>query len=88
MNARFPDDDTALLNLVSFKWLMAGQGWWVNLSRMQQDPCYLRACAQCGLDSGHALLQERSAGLLAALPHDVREWPASNEFAFTNDVRI
>ena len=88
MNALFSDADTALLNLVSFKWLMAGQGWWVNLSRLQHDASYVRACAQCGLDSGHPLLQKRSAELLATLPHDVRDMPASNEFAFSNDVRI
>lgn len=56
---------TALLDLVSFKWLMAGRGWWINLSRLQQDPDYLRACAVRGLESGSPLLEQRSAELLA-----------------------
>jgi len=70
MNALSTDAQSDLLNLVSFKWLMAGHGWWVNLSRLQQDPHYVRACAEQGLDSGHELLQERSAQMLAALAHD------------------
>jgi len=56
---------TALLDLVSFKWLMAGRGWWVNLSRLQEDPAYLRACAARGLESGSPLLEQRSSELLA-----------------------
>ena len=57
--------DPALIDLVSFKWLMAGRGWWVNLSRLQQDSAYLRTCAARGLESGSPLLQQRSSELLA-----------------------
>lgn len=70
MNADAHKTDSALLDLVSFKWLMAGCGWRVNLSRMQRDPAYVKACALCGLESGHALLEQRSAHLLAALGRD------------------
>jgi hypothetical protein len=73
MSALTFDADIDLLNLVSFKWLMAGRGWSVNLSRLQQDPGYVRSCAQRGLDSGHDLLHARSAELLAALGHDARQ---------------
>lgn len=29
-----------LLEEVDFKWLMAGQGWWVDTTRLHQDPVY------------------------------------------------
>ena len=87
MNGTGSETDATLLDLVSFKWLMAGRGWWVNLSRLQQDTGYVRACAECGLDSGHALLQQHSAALLAGLPREPQD-AASRQFAFSNDVRI
>ena len=52
----------ALLAEVDFKWLMAGQGWWVDTARFHRDPAYatqfllsalaspctaLRDCARC-----------------------------------------
>ena len=80
--------DTTLLDLVSFKWLMAGRGWWVNLSRLQKDAAYLRNCAECGLSSDHALLQQRSAELLAALARQRCERNMAASFALSNDVRI
>jgi len=80
--------DPPLLDLVSFKWLMAGQGWWVNLSRLRQDPAYVRACAQFGLGSGQALLQQRSAELLAALARERCEQALGGSFVFSNNVRI
>ena len=83
-----PSADTTLLDLVSFKWLMAGRGWWVNLSRLQQDADYLRGCALCGLDSGDALLQQRSAKLLAVLGHPEGEHSPRPAFALSNDVRL
>ena len=88
MNADAQGTDTALLDLVSFKWLMAGCGWWVNLSRMQRDPAYVKACALCGLESGHALLERRSAELLAALGDHRSGQPMGHVFAITNTVRI
>ena len=64
----FTAADTAFLELVSFKWLMAGRGWWVDLSRLQRDTAYARICAQRGVDSGSELLRQRSAALLESLP--------------------
>jgi hypothetical protein len=84
MNAYSTPADNALLDLVSFKWLMAGRGWWVNLSRLQKDADYARACAQRGLESDHELLRGRSAELLALLDTDAGE----QVFAFSNVVRI
>ena len=90
MNALLPDTyayttgcDTELLDLVTFKWLMAGIGWRVDLPRLRKDPDYARVCAQRGLESGHSVLGERAAELLAALPR--RPDPV---FTLSNDVRI
>ena len=89
MNALLPDaytdteSDTELLDLVTFKWLMAGIGWRVDLPRLRKDTDYARVCAQRGLESGQWLLGERSAELLAALPP--RERPS---FTLSNGVRI
>ncbi|ROZ66091.1 hypothetical protein [Ramlibacter sp. WS9] len=81
--ARETDSDTQLLDLVTFKWLMAGIGWRVDLPRLQKDADYARVCAQRGLESGQALLGERAAELLAALPSRSRAM-----FTLSNDVRI
>jgi hypothetical protein len=40
-----PDGDTVdkrglMLEEVNFKWLMAGMGWWVDMSRFRRDPVY------------------------------------------------
>ncbi len=60
-DARSPDARAALLAEVEFKWLMAGRGCWIDMTRFGQDPSYaahwlqfamtspsapLRACAQ------------------------------------------
>jgi len=83
MNALMPDTPTELLDLVSFKWLMAGIGWRVDLPRLEKDADYARACAQRGMESGQALLGARSAELLAALPLRTR-----GVFTYSNNVRI
>ena len=56
------------VDLVDFKWLMAGVGWWVNLSRLQQDAAYAQDCLQRALSSGLPLLRERGAALLSPAP--------------------
>ena len=35
-----PDERLVLLEEVDFKWLMAGQGWWIDTARLHSDPCY------------------------------------------------
>ena len=52
------------VDLVDFKWLMAGVGWWVNLSRLQRDKVYAQECLERALCSGSQLLRERAAWLL------------------------
>lgn len=38
--AQFVDDRVLMLEEVDFKWLMAGQGWWVDENRLHSDPHY------------------------------------------------
>ncbi len=37
---QMPDERLVLLEEVDFKWLMAGQGWWIDTARLHSDPCY------------------------------------------------
>ena len=57
-------EQQASVDLVDFKWLMAGVGWWVNLSRLQCDKAYADECLQRALSSGSHLLRQRGAWLL------------------------
>ena len=43
--------DLELLQLVDFKWLMAGQGVWVDLTRWRADASYADSCIASGLCS-------------------------------------
>ncbi len=38
-NSRF-DERVALLDEVSLKWLLSGLGWWIDTSRLHDDPSY------------------------------------------------
>ena len=64
MPEQIPQEDDTFLNLVDFKWLMAGLGWWIDLSRLQRDTAYAGACVKNALTSGSELLRQRSAALL------------------------
>jgi len=64
MPERVPEAADTFLHLVDFKWLMAGMGWWVNLSRLQRDTAYAVECVERGLASGSQLLRQRSVELL------------------------
>ena len=66
MNRSQSRADDGLLTMVDFKWLMAGLGWRVDLTRMRRAAAYLGECAQRGLASESALLRERSVDLLRA----------------------
>ncbi|HXD07604.1 MAG TPA: hypothetical protein VN680_16250 [Burkholderiaceae bacterium] len=48
----------AWVELVDFKWLMAGQGWWVDLGHLQRDRTYALACVRRGMASNVAPLRE------------------------------
>jgi hypothetical protein len=62
--ARHSRADDGLLTMVDFKWLMAGLGWRVDLTRMRRDAAYLGECARRGLASESTLLRERSVDVL------------------------
>lgn len=68
MNITCGMDQDVFLKLVNFKWLMAGAGWRVNLSRLQTDPCYIKECLQRAMASDSQLLRERGNELLGLLP--------------------
>lgn len=66
------DDGSSLLTEVDFKWLMAGQGWWIDTARFHSDPAYAarflrlaRASSSFALRQCAALLQARMGGPLA-----------------------
>ena len=48
MNSLQFDSNGALTELVAFKWLMAGRGWWVDVPRFRRDMAYAQECAQKG----------------------------------------
>ena len=52
-----------VLDLVVFKWLMAGFGWWIDVSRLRRDTVYASECMRRGLDSGCPLLRRKCAEL-------------------------
>lgn len=45
-HAQTPNQGDTFIDLVDFKWLMAGVGWWVDLSRLQSDGAYIDECLQ------------------------------------------
>jgi hypothetical protein len=57
------DEDDGVLDLVDFKWLMAGRGWHIDVSRLHRDSAYAARCIERGLQSDLPLLRERSAQL-------------------------
>ena len=72
-----PEGSHRFINLVDFKWLMAGMGWWVDLSRLQSDKAYASACIQNALTSGSELLRQRRAALVPLVESSGAHGPAS-----------
>ena len=56
--------DDGFVNLVTFKWLMAGLGWWVELSRLERDSSYAQECLRRAIESNSRLLREHGIELL------------------------
>ena len=63
--------DDVFVALVSFKWLMADLGCWVDLPRMRHDPAYACECASRGVLAQCSVLRQRSQELLAMLAEPV-----------------
>ncbi len=61
--ASLPAADTraSLLAEVDFKWLMSGQGWWVDTSRFHNDTSYAEALLKLALASQSFALRECAA---------------------------
>ena len=60
-----PDARVSLLAEVDFKWLMAGQGWWIDVTRLHGDPSYAAGLIRFALSS-HSFALRGCAALLQA----------------------
>ena len=61
------DEHAALLAEVDFKWLMAGQGWWINPSRFHSDPSYATGFLRLAMTSPSFTLRDCAASLQAQI---------------------
>jgi len=60
------DERVSLLAEVDFKWLMAGQGWWIDAARFHRDPAYAAGFLRLAMASPSFALRD-CAALLQAL---------------------
>lgn len=56
-----------LLARVDFKWLMAGQGWWIDPHRFQYDPSYADEVLRLALASQSLPLRKCAASIQTQL---------------------
>ncbi|MDB5930506.1 MAG: hypothetical protein JWR60_2213 [Polaromonas sp.] len=56
-----------LLAEVDFKWLMAGQGWWIDPARFHQDPSYAGHFLELAMASPSRALRDCAASLLTLI---------------------
>ena len=56
-----------LVDIIDFKWLMAGDGHRVKVDRLQDDPAYASACLALGAASHIPALRASSRRLAAVL---------------------
>jgi hypothetical protein len=75
--AAVADARDALLATVDFKWLMTGQGWWVDMARFHTDPSYARDMLRLAMSSSSFALRECAAGLQRYVEH--RPAPAESD---------
>lgn len=61
------DAPGALVAEVAFKWLMAGQGWWVDTTRLHGDPSYAARFLRLALESPSFALRDCAASLQSQL---------------------
>lgn len=62
------DPRALLLTEVDFKWLMAGQGCWVNTRRFHADPAYAADLLRVAATSSCAALRECALTLRTLAP--------------------
>jgi hypothetical protein len=60
-----PDESDVLLEEVDFKWLMAGQGWWIDTTRLHTDASYARQLFDLVESAPSAALKDCAALLQA-----------------------
>lgn len=61
------DEGVSLLLEVDFKWLMAGQGWWVDTLRFHDDPSYAARFLRLAMASSSSALRQCAALLQAQM---------------------
>lgn len=63
-----PFERTELLEEVDFKWLMAGQGWWVDTGRIHTDPDYIHTMLNLASSTDSDVLHECAIHLQSLVP--------------------
>ena len=61
------DERISLLAEVDFKWLMAGQGWWIDTNRFHGDPVYAASLLRLAMASPSFALRDCAASLRAQM---------------------
>lgn len=56
-----------LMDFVDFKWLMSGEGHWIDLDRLRDDRAYGCGCLALARDSASATLRAAGARLARLL---------------------
>lgn len=68
---------TSLVDIIDFKWLMAGIGHKVHVERLQTDPAYALACLGCGAQSRVPALRAASRRLARHMGVSLPDAPPS-----------
>ena len=74
-----PDACALLLARVDLKWLMAGQGWWIDPHRFEHEALYADSVLRFALESHFPALRECAVSLQTRLSHLPSHCPASNK---------
>jgi hypothetical protein len=64
------EPDNPLVELVDFKWLMAGEGHRIDLDRLQQDRSYARGCLSLAAGSSCGALRDAARRVRCRLEAD------------------
>jgi hypothetical protein len=70
------DAHVSILAEVDFKWLMAGQGWWIDSARLHRDPSYATRFLRLAMASPCTPLRDCAASLQALLDRPDEYGPA------------
>ena len=73
------DGGISLLAEVTFKWLMAGQGWWIDTVRFHSDPSYAAGFFRLAQTSPSLALRECAAIVEAQIVGHATS-PQANQF--------